>query len=137
MANAAAHKTLGKLFSNQIQTEKLTYDFAEDGGATGSIELGTFANKSLVLDAWVHVETACTSGGSATVEIGINDADPNAFMDTTSGAVASLVDDLVHNEAAGQIGLVAAANDTVRLTIGAETLTAGKINVIVSYMNID
>lgn len=134
---AAAHKTFGRGFSNEVQMVKLVYDFANDGGeADDTITLGTTDGKILVLDSRVHVETACTSGGSATVAVGILGGDVDAFLDTTSGAVASLVDDYVASETAGQ-GLVVASGGKVSLDIATADLTAGKINVILRYMNID
>lgn len=136
MALAKAHKTLGELFSNEVQTVKLTYNFAQDGGAVGNVDLATFARKALVLGGVVHVETACTSGGAATVTAGINDTDIDAYMTTATGAVANLVDDAVLLVATTSAH-VAQVNDTVRLVIGAHALTAGKINVIIQYMNID
>lgn len=136
MANAAAHKTLGALFSNELRVEKLTYDFAQDGGAVGTIDLATFSRKCLVTRAYVHVETACTSGGSATVTVGINDTDIDAYATTSTGAVANLVDDAVLYVAT-TAAHVAQVNDTIRVTIGTADLTAGKFNVYVEYMNVD
>ena len=135
--NAAAHKTFGRGFSNERQFVKLTYDFANDAGAAAdAIRLGTTNGKILVMDSVVHVETACTSGGSATVAVGIEGGDVDAFMDTTSGAVANLVDDFCNQETAGQ-GLVIANGGAVLLDIATADLTAGKINVLLSYVNID
>lgn len=133
----AAHKTLGRGFSNEVQMMKLTYDFAADGGATtDTYVLGTTSGKILVLDACVHVETACTSGGSATVAIGVNGGDVDAFLDVTSGAVANLVDDFTEKEAAGQ-KIVLASGAKIEAAIATAALTAGKINLVLSYVNID
>ena len=134
---AAAHKTFGRGFSNQVQMVKLTYNFANDAGAAADVvKLGTTDGKILVLQSYVHVETACTSGGSATVIVGVAGGDTDAFMDTTSGAVASLVDDYVTSETAGQ-GLVLASGAAIHLDIATADLTAGKINLVLVYMNID
>lgn len=135
MANASAYQTFGPLFSNEVALVKLTYDFAKDGGAVGNIELGKLGAKMLVVGAHVQVETACTSGGSATVTIGAATADADAFLTTAHGAVASLTDDAVWAETAGQI-LVVAKDDTVRLTIGTAALTAGKINVFLRVIQV-
>ena len=134
---AAAHKSFGRGFSNERQFVKLTYDFANDGGAFADVvKVGTAAGKILVMDSAVHVETACTSGGSATVIVGVAGGDTDAFMDATSGAVANLVDDFVKQESTGQ-GIVLASGAEIHLDIGTANLTAGKINVILSYVNID
>lgn len=135
--SAAAHKTFGRGFSNERKFVKLTYDFANDGGAAAdAVKLGTTDGKILVMDSVVHVETACTSGGSATVIVGVAGGDTDAFMDTTSGAVANLVDDFCNQETAGQ-GVVLASGAAIHLDIATADLTAGKINVILSYINID
>lgn len=134
---AAAHKTFGRGFSNERQTVKLTYNFANDAGAFADVvKVGTTEGKILVLDSAVHVETACTSAGSATVIVGVAGGDTDAFMDLTSGAVASLTDDSVAQETTGQ-GIVLASGAAIHLDIGTADLTAGKINVILSYINID
>jgi len=57
-------------------------------------------------------------------------------LDTTSGAVASLVDDYVASETAGQ-GIVLASGAAIHLDIGTADLTAGKINLCLTYVNID
>ena len=134
---AAAHKTFGRGFSNERQTVKLVYNFTNDAGAFADVvKVGTTDGKILVLDSAVHVETACTSGGSATVIVGVAGGDTDAFMDTTSGAVANLADDFVNQETTGQ-GIVLASGAAIHLDIGTADLTAGKINVILSYVNID
>lgn len=134
---AAAHKVLGPLFSNEVGFAKLTYDFANDGGATSdTYVIGTAGRKIAIMDAMVHVETACTSGGSATVSIGVSGGDVDAFLDTTSGAVANLVDDFCEKETAGQ-KIVIADDGKIELVIGTAALTAGKINLYVKYINVD
>lgn len=131
------HKYFGREFSNERTTVKLTYDFAKDAGAFADVvKLGTVRGKVLVLDSCVHVETACTSLGSATVIVGVAGGDTDAFMDLTSGAVANLADDFVNQETTGQ-GIVLADGAAIHLDIGTADLTAGKINVILSVMNID
>lgn len=134
---AKAHKTFGRGFSNEKQFVKLVYNFADDAGAfADAVKIGTTDGKILVTDAFVHVETAATSGGSATVIVGVAGGDTDAFLDVTSGAVANLTDDAVLSETTGQ-GIVVASGAAIHLDIGTADLTAGKINVILEYMNID
>ncbi len=136
MANTvvADHKDI-EGWTNERFTVVLEYDFANDGGATATFDLGAFKHKTLVLQGAVFVETVCTSGGSATVAVGTSTADPDAFMDITSGAVAALVDDFVHTETAGT-RLVVAANETCILAIATAALTAGKIKVILECIKV-
>lgn len=134
MANVAALKNCSG-FENEVSYVRCSYDFANDAGATGALVMADFPSKAMILKAVVHVETACTSGGSATVIIGTSD-DTDAFMDLTSGAVANLVDDFALEEATA-VGSVLDAADQILLTIGTAALTAGKINVEVQYVLVD
>jgi len=130
------HKIFGRGFSNERQTVKLVYDFSVDAGAYADIvKIGTTNGKVLVMDSCVHVETQCTSADSATVVVGVTGGDVDAFLDTTSGAVASLTADAVIQETTGQ-GIVLASGAVIHLDIATADLTAGKINVILSYINI-
>jgi len=134
---AAAHKTFGRGFSNELGYVKLTYNFANDAGAAAdTVKLGTTDGKICVVMSRVVVETACTSGGSATMIIGVNGGDTDAFLDTTSGAVASLTDDSVHQETAGQ-GLVLASGAVIEADIATADLTAGKVHLHLWYVNQD
>jgi hypothetical protein len=127
-------KDLDKVFSNEEKMVKLTYDFADMGGThTDVFNLGQFGAKSLVTKALVQVETAC-AGATATVIIGTT-SDVDCFMDITAGAIANLADDYVVKQAAGQL-TVAAADDYIVMDIGTASLTAGKINVYVWYINV-
>lgn len=135
VVTASAHKTIGKLFSNEIGFAKLTYDFAADGSATAdTVKLATFGSKMMIINAVAQVETACTSGGSAVVNVGILGGDVDAFVADTAGAVASLTDDACIKETAGQ-KIVVAANETVSLKVATAALTAGKINLFIQYVN--
>lgn len=137
MANVTAgiYKTIDKQFTGERGFAKLTYDFATDGGATAdTVRLALVNSKILITEAILHVETACTSGGSATVSMGAETADADAFGSTI--AVATLVDDYAIDTAAGQ-SLVVDAADYISLTIATAALTAGKINLLISYYNID
>ena len=136
MANVQAYQRLGEPFVNEQKFLKFTWDFDVDGGAAGTYTLGTVDHKMLLRAGYIHVETACTSGGSATVQVGFTTADADAILNTTSGAVANLTDDVVDTESAAT-NLVVAAGDTLDLVIGTAALTAGKINVFVEYVLID
>lgn len=131
MADASKKLELGA-FSNELRMARLEYDFSKDGGATGDLELAIARGNIIVHDAWVHVPTACTSGGSATVAIGIDGGDEDAFLDITSGAVAALTENAVLSETTAR-GLFVADGSEIQLTIATAALTAGKINVHVAY----
>ncbi len=130
-----AFKTIDKLFSNEVGFAKLTYDFAQDtGGTSDTFRMALVNSKILVIQGILHVETAVTSAGSATIDLGAETADPNAFAATV--AKATLVDDYAVDTAAGQ-SLVIDAADYISLTVGTAALTAGKINLFLRYVNVD
>lgn len=131
-------KKFGGLFSNDgAGYAKLTYDFDKDGGAAAdAIRLGQAAADCLVYKSIVHVEKAATSGGSATVAIGIEGGDVDAFCGTTKGAVANLTKNAIITEDAGQ-ALRVAKDEQVLLDIAVADLTAGKIHVHLWFVNCD
>lgn len=130
MAAVAKAKNIGPEFSNARVLERVTYDFAVDGGAVGALDLFT-ANKDIVIKSFhAYVKTAGTSGGSATVSIGVTGA-TTAFVDATAGAVANLTANAVLGSAIAPRRL--AAGSKVLMTIGTAALTAGKIEVVLEY----
>lgn len=135
MANVDKHKKIGPAWSNQEGFMKLTYDFSNDGGATGTYTLANVDRKIMITKALVQVETAC-AGATAVVTIGSSSGDPDGFLDSTSGAVANLIDDYTVEEASAN-GLVVADTETINLVITTAALTAGKINVYIKYVNVD
>lgn len=125
-------------YYNEAQIARLVYDFAEDGGATAdTVRLAQVTGKILVVEATLHVITAFTSGGSATVTLGAETADADAFA--AAVAVGTLVDDYVVKTAAGQILVIdgASATDYITLAVGTAALTAGKLELIMRYFNVD
>lgn len=133
--DAAAYKTFGPGFSNELSYVKLTYDFATDGGeADDTLVLGATTGKIMIVHSRVHVETAFT-GASGTVIIGVKGGDTDAFLDITSGAVASLTDDAVHQETAGQ-GIVLASGAEVLMDIATTDMTTGKLHLHLWYVNV-
>lgn len=141
MAAVVGAKTVSPAFGNQVQYEKIVYDFAVDGGATGALDVLTAATGGLlIVHAHAVVLTACTSGGSATVKFGPS-ADDDRFINTTQGAVASLTANAVivppalegtPNVIATPYYLAAAAK--LVMTIGTAALTAGKIEFTIGYV---
>lgn len=131
----AAYQEIGGTFTNKVETYRFTYDFANDTGAAthSAYYLGRFKKKGIILRSLVHVETACTSTGSATMEIGTT-TDVDCILTASTGAVASLVDDAVLKETAGQATHVH-VDDYLYAVIGTEALTAGKVHVILDFMS--
>lgn len=134
-----AYKTIGDTWTGKDEWVTLTYDFALDGGGNADTHrLAAVTGKILVKEAIVHVETLCGSAGAATMVIGAETADPDAFMDVTSGAVANLADDFTLRETTGQLLVIDGASATDYITADIETadFNAGKVNVYLRYMTV-
>lgn len=117
-----------------------TWDFDEDGGATGRYSLVSVPANFAVYDMFYEVETAITSGGTPTVEIGDGDDDNGYFTDFESSMGSTGVKGLNQddkgvylwddtNDAADR-KLYSSADD-IELVVGSATLTAGKLKLTV------
>lgn len=135
-------EAIGNTFGNAVEYKRVRYDFARDGGALGVYDVFTVSDKVKIVDFHSVVKTACTSGGSATVKVGVTGND-NRFMNTTQGAVASLtlnaailppVVEGAPNVLA--VPVVASAGDKVLLTIGTAALTAGSIEMTIGFLRL-
>ena len=118
-------------FPGEKRTMRLTYDFGLQGGATAdTFEMGELTEKMVITNAYTMVEIAGTSGGSAVVNIGYDasggeSADVDAWVDNTAGAVASLTDDVLIRQSAGE-DVVLNSGTKVLMTIATAALTAGR-----------
>jgi len=114
------------------------YDFAEDGGAIGAIDLFELKDNVIVHDIVVEQITAPTSAGAATVEIGVNGGDTDGFLaqaaydaledvsgDQEKGAL--LWDDT--NDASKRYKVDSSTGVQIDLTIATAALTAGKLAI--------
>lgn len=111
----------------EIQVYKAVYDFAVDGGAVSVIDLIELQEAMVIHGGIVKVKTLCTSGGSATVELGIKAGDTDAVLAAT--AVASLTANAVFSNAAASTDLYVASGAIISMEIKVAALTAGKIEV--------
>lgn len=130
-----------KVWSPDLTSIKLTYDFAVHGGSVGTIALGNLPDGFVVTRCIAVAETALIGGGSFVVgEDGSGDAD-GYFTDldaiTTTAAVAgngalvyTVTGNLVADVGNVKPHLVAAAKDGVQVTIASTAYTAGKIHFI-------
>lgn len=116
-----------KLWSPDLKAIKLTYDFAVQGGAVGTIALGNLPDGFCVVDSAVYVETALVGGGTFVVgEDGGGDADgywtdlDAAALGTAVKGSGALLSGVAH--------VVAAAKDGVQVTIATSPYTAGKLH---------
>lgn len=134
MAALAAHKAkVGAPFSNAREVIRVVYDFAVDGGATGALDVFTAEQNLVVVGFHLKVLTAATSGGSATLIVGVSGGDTDACLDATSGAVANLSANAVIGQEA-TVPFYLASGGKIIQTIGTAALTAGKIEYVFEVM---
>jgi hypothetical protein len=144
MAALAKMKTIAKTFSNEEVLERVVYDFSVDGGAVGALDIFTAGADLIITYFHAIVQTQATSGGSATLAVGVTGS-TSAFVTATQGAVANLTANAVFqanvvltegtpNTAAFPLPRRLASGDKILQTIGTAALTAGKIEYVIQYM---
>lgn len=144
MASVAKHKSIGPAFQKEEEVVRVVYDFSADGGATGALDLFTASVDCIITHFSAVVKTAATSGGSATLKVGIT-GDDDLFMTTTQGAVASLtlgaailpapvLTEGTPNTIVMPLPVKLASGAKVLQTIGTAALTAGKVEYVLKYI---
>lgn len=133
---------LGKALDNGLGCLKATYDFSVLGGAVGN-NLGLkdadgnpakLPSGCIVVNAFAHVITACTSGGSATIDIEIEaDADILAAEAVASFSANAKIQG-IPDFATLADSLRTTAERQVSVDINTAALTAGKFDVFVFYV---
>lgn len=121
-----------------VGNAKMTYDFAVDGGAVSTITPSnspTLPANAIILGGTIDITTQLTSGGAATIALGLGSG---AQVAALKGATA------VAGWTVGQLAMVpvftaatyvkVAAATALTMTIAAAALTAGKFDVNVVYV---
>lgn len=121
-----------------IKIARGDYDFADDGGAIGDINLMGVAgipDNAIVVGGVIEVTTALTSAGAATAALKVEGADDLQAAAAVSGAPWSTVGrkDVVPDMTGSTAIKLTAARDIV-LTIGTAALTAGAFSVVLYYL---
>lgn len=137
---AANAVSVAKLAPQLPRTLVFKYTFAIQGGAIAALTLlsDTGAAQTIPADALIQrchaeVETAMTSAGAATVQLGFTGA-AGAFMAAIAFNHATLALDsfkVVNDQLPIKVGAVPVS---VLLTVGVSTLTAGVVFVYVEYV---
>jgi hypothetical protein len=114
------------------------YDFSIDGGAVGDIALrgDSIPSGAIITDVLIHVDTALTSGGAATVALKAESAADLNAADAISGAPWSSTGAKRGDLDADTAPVKTTASRTPTATVGTAALTAGKFSVYVSYLEI-
>ena len=119
-----------------LRVARAKYDFAVDGGAQGAITLATTAtlpDNAVIVGATLNSTTAATSGGAATIAVGLT-AGGAADTIKTAEAVASFSADALINGTvtfAAPVKMTAAGN--INITVATADLTAGVIEITLLY----
>ncbi len=112
-----------------------TYDFSVSGGATGAITLlpgdDLIPANAVITSVYIDTISALTSGGSATVAIGVNTT-TDLLTATAYASFTGITAGIPVSTAATAVKTTAECNITI--TIGTAALTAGKFNVIAEYV---
>lgn len=124
--------------TNAMKTVAAQYDFAKLGGAVGDYALGVkIPAGAIIINAFAYVQTAATSTNStATIAVKAETANNIFTAAAVSGAPWSTTGMKL---AIPDIATVAdyktiAAEAELTLSIAVEALTAGKINIFVTYV---
>ena len=128
----------GGLSMGQPKVARADYDFSVDGGAVGDITLrgDTIPSGAVVVDALLHVETALTSGGAATVAIKTEGAADINAADAISGAPWSTTGAKRGDFTATTAPVKTTAARSITATVATAALTAGKFAVLVWYVEL-
>lgn len=116
---------------------KGTYSFAVSGGAVGTIALpgASIPSGAIVRGGWINVITPPTSGGAATVSVGVEAAGDLQAAAVISGAPWSTVGR--KNVTPGYTGATSIATTAARsisIAVAVAALTAGVFEVYVDYV---
>jgi hypothetical protein len=122
--------------NDNIQVAEYEYDFAVDGGATGTYDLSAKANKAdlpvgcIVVGHQVLVNTAF-AGSGASAKLGSTADDDKYMVLTAAGNVATGLE-----TSSATAEYIPAANEAdVQLKVSGAALTQGKLKVLVSFVN--
>jgi hypothetical protein len=121
-----------------LQVAKATYDFTVDGGAIATIQPVSspiIPAGAIVLGGIIHASVAPTSGGGATIAIGIGTgAQATAIKAATAIATYALNTPVVVIPVWSAGFFKTTADGKITFTIAAAALTAGKIDVHIVYV---
>ncbi len=124
---------MGSPRSNEKHYQEFVYDFAEQGGGQGVIDLGDLPLNAVLMSAHgVVEETVLAPAGNATIILGTAD-DDNGLI--ASVGKATLVEQAVIGGAVAALQPITndANSRNVQMTIGTADLTQGKIRFIIGF----
>ena len=113
-----------------------SYDFAVDGGAVGAITLrgDSLPAGAVILDAYLKVTTAPTSGGAATISLGAETAAGLQAATAFDGAPFSTTGTKRITFTATTAPVTTTVVRAITATVAVAALTAGAFTVVVEYI---
>jgi len=140
LAKFSPLEDLAEVVHHQVGCMQAVYDFSVEGGAVSTIGLkDVFGNKAilpsgaLIKKVIIHVETALTSGGAATIAVDSEAAaDLKGATAVATYALAANLDGIPDGAAANIVRLT--ADRQISIAIAVAALTAGKMHIFVDYV---
>ena len=131
---------MAKIWSKEYKVVKMTWDFADQGGAVGTIALGDLPSNFVVQKMDIYCETAPVGGGTITVGDAGDTDGYHGDMDALSAATltrasGALIYDSTDDHDISYV--VPAADDGVVLEIATTAYTAGKIHFYFTGFQLD
>lgn len=120
-----------------LRVARARYSFAADGGAVGDIALAgatVIPSGAVVIGTLINVVSAPTSGGAATVALGVEAAGDQQTAAAISGAPWSTTGYKWATQTLTTAPDVTTAARDITLTVAVAALTAGIVDVYVFYL---
>lgn len=121
-----------------VRVARARYDFAADGGAVGDITISAASvlpAGAYILSGFVEVDTALTSGGSATVAVTVEGAGDIVAAAAVSGAPWSTTGrKSIVPAGTGATSVKTTAARSIVATVATAALTAGAFDVVLVYV---
>lgn len=138
MAVSPGRGKIGGFGSGRQKAALGRYDFAVDGGAVGDIVLrgDSIPAGAVIVDALLIVDTAPTSGGSATIAVKTEGAADVQSAAAIGGAPWSTTGAKRTTLTATSAPVTTTVSRQIVATVGTAALTAGKFRVVVRYLEV-
>lgn len=126
--DVANKRGLGPM-NNEMKPHRAKYDVLADGGLTSNTYTLFEADRDMIVVVGnTDVKTAFTSGGSATMTIGVLGGDIDAILAST--AVAALLIDVQFDVASAGKNLLLKKGQKIVVTVGTSAFTAGVLECV-------
>lgn len=139
MAAVKDKKTIGAPFGNAEEMVRVVYDFSEDAGATGALDLLETEDDIVITDFYVRgITTLDSAADGASIDVGISGGDTDLLIDGAAEATVAagaIVKPTIVEGTPNVLPLPfkLAADGKIIQTIIGEALTSGKCEYFFKY----